>query len=131
MAVLHAPRFSAPPSMTKAPPHSGEMSQTDGDRAARRRARQAVDPYARKTKGYFDTLSLSSVGIEMGLSVIIGLLFGHWLDGKLGTAPGMMIVFLLFGCAAGGRAVWRAVKKADRLAAEASDDEPAAKGPEA
>ena len=43
---------------------------------------RAVDPYARKTRAAYETLSFSAVGLEMGLAVVIGLLFGRWLDGK-------------------------------------------------
>jgi len=100
------------------------MSQDSKRRSGARRHAAAADPYARKTKAYFDTLSLSSVGIEMGVSVVLGLVFGRWLDGKLGTEPWMMFVFLIFGCAAGGKAVWRAVKKADRMAEESADSDP-------
>ncbi|MBP9084676.1 MAG: AtpZ/AtpI family protein [Kofleriaceae bacterium] len=90
---------------------TGEMSQESA-------AKKAVDPYARKTRGVYQTLSMSSVGLEMGLCVIIGMFFGRWLDGKLGTDPAFMIVFLIFGFAAGMKGVMRAVRSADRIAAE-------------
>jgi ATP synthase protein I len=72
-------------------------------------------PYAAKTRGYMQVLSLTSVGIEMAVSVVIGLFVGQWLDRKAGTEPLFLFVFLLIGCAAAGKAVWRAVKKADRM----------------
>lgn len=37
----------------------------------------------------------------MGLSVLIGWGIGRWLDKKFHTDPWLMIVFLLFGVAAG------------------------------
>ncbi len=43
----------------------------------------------------------SSIGIMMVVSVVIGWLFGSWLDSKLGTAPWMMLIFTLMGIAAG------------------------------
>ncbi|MCX5743906.1 MAG: AtpZ/AtpI family protein [Proteobacteria bacterium] len=76
-----------------------------------------VDPASRRSKDMFDTLSMSSVGLEFGLAVIMGLLFGRWLDGKAGTDPWFMILFLLLGFVAGLRGIWRAVVKSDRLAA--------------
>ena len=65
----------------------------------------------------FENLSMSSVGLELGLCVIIGLVFGRWLDDKAGTSPLFMIGFLIFGFAAGLRGAIRAMKKSDRLAA--------------
>ncbi|HPH69300.1 MAG TPA: AtpZ/AtpI family protein [Kofleriaceae bacterium] len=90
---------------------NSEMSQESA-------AKKAVDPYARKTRGMYQTLSMSSVGLEMGLCVIIGLFFGRWLDGKIGSDPAFMIVFLLVGFAAGMKGVMRAVAAADRIAVE-------------
>jgi len=72
-------------------------------------------PYAAKTRGYMQILSLTSVGIEMAVSVVIGLFVGQWLDRKAGTDPLFLIIFLLLGCAAAAKAVWQAVKKADRM----------------
>ena len=72
-------------------------------------------PYAAKTRGYMQVLSLTSVGIEMAVSVVIGLFAGQWLDRKAGTEPLFLILCLLIGCAAAGKAVWRAVKRADRM----------------
>jgi ATP synthase protein I len=63
------------------------------------------------------SLSASSVGLELGISVVLTLLFGWWLDGKLGTEPWMMLLCLGLGLAAGFRGVLRAVKRADAIAA--------------
>jgi ATP synthase protein I len=73
---------------------------------------------ALKTRGVYRTLSLSSVGLEMGIAVILGLLFGRWLDGQAGTAPWLMILFTVLGFAAGFKGVFRAMREADRIAAE-------------
>jgi ATP synthase protein I len=77
----------------------------------------AIDPAARRGKRAFDTLSASSVGLELGLSVIIGLLVGYFLDSRYGTTPWLMLLFLGFGLAAGFRGVVRAVARFDRAAA--------------
>jgi ATP synthase protein I len=58
-------------------------------------------------------MNASSVGLEMAIAVIIGLLFGTWLDGRIGTSPWMMILFLCFGFAAGLKGVLRYVRQAD------------------
>ncbi len=95
--------------------HSGEMSQD----SLRREVHQKVvlDPAARTSKRMFQTLSMSSVGLELGISVIIGMVFGAWLDGKAGTGPWLMILFLALGFAAGLRGIGRAMAKSDREAA--------------
>ncbi len=46
---------------------------------------------------------VSLIGIEMGLSVTIGILSGLWLDHHLHTAPWLMLLFLAIGIAAGFR----------------------------
>jgi len=73
---------------------------------------------AKATRDMYRTLSLSSVGLEMGISVILGLLFGRWLDGKLGTEPWMLILFCALGLTAGFKGVFRAMRESDRIAAE-------------
>lgn len=74
-------------------------------------------PYASRTRGYYRSLSASSVGLELAIAVIIGLFFGRWLDGRLGTTPWMMIVWLVIGFAAGLKGVYRHVAISDREAA--------------
>ena len=87
-----------------------------------------VAPLANRTHGMVDNLGMTSVGLEMGISVIIGMFFGRWLDGQAGTQPWLMILFVMFGFAAGLRGVLREVNKADRRAA-ASDAAAAAANP--
>jgi ATP synthase protein I len=73
-----------------------------------------LDPAARRAKRVYNGLSASSVGLELGLAVVIGLMFGMWLDGKLGTEPWMMLLFLVLGLVAGFRNVVRAIARADK-----------------
>ena len=103
--------------------HSGEMSQ---DSLMSDLHRKHVDPTARATKRGFDMLSASSVGLEMGLSVLIGILAGYWLDQHFHTTPWLMLLFLVLGLVAGFRGVMRALRKADRQAAR--EDEEARRG---
>jgi ATP synthase protein I len=77
---------------------------------------ESVSGAARNARQFYQSLSASSVGLELGLSVVLGILFGRWLDGKLGTAPWMMLAFLLLGLVAGFRSLMRAVQRADRAA---------------
>lgn len=64
----------------------------------------------------FEGLSASSAGLELGISVGLGALFGRWLDGELGTEPWMLLLFLAIGLVAGFRGVLRAVARADKAA---------------
>lgn len=50
--------------------------------------------------------AISTMGISMALSIFIGVLIGRWLDQKLGTAPWLFFVFLMFGIAAGFRNIY-------------------------
>jgi ATP synthase protein I len=86
-------------------------------------AKKAAAPYAARTKGYYQTLSATSVGIEMAVAVVLGIFLGMWLDKKLGTTPWMMIIWLVVGFAAGLRAVFRHVAASDKLAAESEETE--------
>lgn len=85
-------------------------------------------PYAARSRDYYRSLSASSVGIELAVSVLIGLFFGRWLDGRIGTTPLMMIVFLCLGFAAGLRSIYRFVRQADRDAERAEAEARAAEG---
>jgi ATP synthase protein I len=90
--------------MTEPSGHNGEKSPaSNADRLA---------PIAKKTRGYMQVLSLTSVGLEMGIAVVIGLLGGQWLDRRFDTEPLFLILGVLFGCGAAAKAVWAAVKKA-------------------
>lgn len=108
--------------------HSGEMSQdslmTDLHRKPVSKASSTIDPAARNAKAGFKFLSASSVGLEMGLSVLIGILFGYWLDTKAHTAPWLMLLFLALGLVAGFRGVFRALREADRDAAAERKEPP-------
>jgi F0F1-type ATP synthase assembly protein I len=75
-----------------------------------------VSGAARSGKSFFNAVSASSIGLEMGVSVVLCVLLGRWVDGKLGTEPWLMIAGLGLGLAAGFRSVLRSVRRADRAA---------------
>ncbi len=64
-----------------------------------------------KPRALYELLKLSSLGLEMGASVVIGLLVGLWLDSRLGTNPWLTLLFLGFGFAAAAKSVLRAIRK--------------------
>jgi len=100
------------------PADSGDLSHDSGTSSAHRSPVTIASESgaARNGRRFYQTLSASSVGLELGLSVVFGVLFGRWLDGKLGTAPWLMIAFLALGLVAGFRSVLRAVRRLDRAA---------------
>jgi ATP synthase protein I len=114
-----------PHHLDSGPADSGDLSHDSGTSSAHRSpvkpaptlSRVIVDGRAAiNGKRFYRTLSASSVGLELGLSVVFGVLFGRWLDGKLGTAPWLMIAFLALGLVAGFRSMLRAVHRLDREA---------------
>jgi ATP synthase protein I len=96
---------------------SGEMSQNSKGTDVHRKGMYA-DPIARRSRRAHQDLTASSIGLELGLSVAIGVLVGWWLDQHLGTQPWLMLLWLVFGLVAGFRGVMRAVKREDRNAQE-------------
>ena len=97
--------------------HRGEMSQDSMSPAAHQKPMFA-DPIAKKSRQGYNALNASSVGLELGLSVAIGLLIGWWMDQHLGTQPWLMLLWLVFGLVAGFRGIFRAIKRADKAAAQ-------------
>lgn len=69
--------------------------------------------------------SYATVGLEFGLSLLVGLFGGRWLDGKLGTAHWLTFIGFGFGIAAGYRAIYRAAQAANRDAKREMDEEQA------
>jgi ATP synthase protein I len=104
--------------------HRGEMSQDSLMPSVHPTNVRAgvADPAARKGKRVYNALNASSVGVELGVSVALGLLVGYFLDKRLGTEPWMLILWMVLGLVAGFRGVFRAVARADR-AAEAEEKE--------
>ncbi len=62
--------------------------------------------------------SYGAVGLEVVLSVAVGLVAGSWLDKRLGTGPWLTIVGVVYGVAAAARALYRAARQATREAEE-------------
>lgn len=88
-----------------------------------------ADPYARASKRYYQSLSHSSVGLQLGLSVLIGVGAGYWADDRWGTSPWLTLVGLAFGSVAGFRAVYyaslreaKADQNADQTKSQATTD---------
>jgi ATP synthase protein I len=65
---------------------------------------------------------VSAIGIELSLSVVIGLLGGRFLDEKLSTDPYLTIVGLLLGVTAGFKSLYQTAKKATQQQREEPAD---------
>ncbi|MBS1121896.1 MAG: hypothetical protein H6Q90_4124 [Deltaproteobacteria bacterium] len=109
--------------MEPVPSHRGDLPQDSELTPVHRSTVQAHaklpvhhDPASRRGRQMYHALSASSVGLELGIAVVIGVLFGMFLDGRLGTEPWMMLLFMGFGLVAGFRGVLRAVRRSDRAA---------------
>ncbi|MBF0359048.1 MAG: AtpZ/AtpI family protein [Magnetococcales bacterium] len=50
------------------------------------------------------------IGTEWVVATMIGIGTGYWLDSQFGTEPWLLIIFLLFGVAAGFKNVYRIVQ---------------------
>lgn len=57
---------------------------------------------------------LSSIGLMLPSSIIVGLFFGYILDRWLGTRPWLLLVFTVLGVVSGLLSLFRALKKYDR-----------------
>jgi len=64
-------------------------------------------------KAFFRELGkYSALGLEMAVSVVIGLAIGFYLDRWLGTGPWMTVTWIAIGFAAGVRSLYRAALRA-------------------
>lgn len=77
----------------------------------------------RRRSAWVETSRYAAVGIEMAVSVVAGLLIGMLLDRWLGTAPWLVLVFLVLGAFAGFRALFLALRAWQR------EDEPPESAP--
>ncbi len=69
-------------------------------------------------KGYG---TYGSVGLELAVSVLLGLFGGRWLDSKLGTGPWLTWFGIILGVVTGYRAVWLALRRANQEAKRAAE----------
>ena len=59
-------------------------------------------------------LNYSSLGLEMGLSVAIGLVAGYLLDSYFKVYPYLTIIFMVFGIVAAFKALYKTLKRIER-----------------
>lgn len=66
--------------------------------------------------------ALSTIGLEMALSIALGFVGGRWLDGKFGTGPWLQWVGLALGLAAAGMSLYRLVRHAQNMMKDSDND---------
>ena len=54
-----------------------------------------------KQRSFTQLARVATVGTQMAACVLVGWGAGYWLDGKFGTKPWLMLLFLLLGVVAG------------------------------
>jgi ATP synthase protein I len=59
-------------------------------------------------------LSYSSLGLEMGLCVAIGIGMGYFLDRFFHTSPYLTIIFMIFGVLAAMKTILQLMKKLNK-----------------
>ena len=84
----------------------------------KQRPQEPGDRWKRYGRNLRQTVSMSTVGLEMALSVGVGYFIGDWLDGWLDTQPYLMITFVVIGSIAGFLSLYRKLK---RLNSEQND----------
>jgi len=58
---------------------------------------------------------LATIPALITVAPLLGYFIGHWVDGKLGTDPYLMILGVAFGFGAGGRETYRIIKRVQKL----------------
>ena len=66
--------------------------------------------------------ALMGVGLQFAASILLFLFVGHWLDGRLGTRPWLLLAGALIGAGAGFHALYRQLVVAPRRRREAEEE---------
>jgi len=67
-----------------------------------------------KKKLYKKVVRYSTIGLEMGFSVAIGVAIGYFLDRFFKTGPWLTLIFLILGVIAGFRSLFSLMKSVDK-----------------
>jgi ATP synthase protein I len=80
---------------------NGVHAMTANDKKERKEALSALATYG-------------TIGIEMGVSLAIGLGIGYAIDHRFGTSPIFTLVFMMFGLISGMRRLYSLWKKIEK-----------------
>lgn len=67
-------------------------------------------------------MNLTIIGIQFPVCIVIGYLWGRWMDGLFGTQPYLTAIFSGFGIIAGFRNLFWIVGEAEKLEQRAGTD---------
>ena len=75
-------------------------------------------------KKWVDLVSrYGTIGLEMGICVFLGVLFGAYLDKFFHTKPWLTILFTLFGLVAGFKSLFKLARELMQQEEKKEDDE--------
>ena len=75
-------------------------------------------------KKWVDLVSrYGTIGLEMGICVFLGVLFGAYLDKFFHTEPWLTILFTLFGLVAGFKSLFKLARELMQQEEKKKDDE--------
>jgi len=86
-----------------------------------------LDPKHRRDFSKGQRLAL--VGTELSVSILIGLLGGHWLDERFSTRPWLTLFGLLIGIAAGFKSLYRVARREQQRISREAERERADRQP--
>ena len=72
------------------------------------RSRPAAPP-AGGHKPLSSGAEFAGLGLQLGMTIALGALLGHWLDRKLGTSPWLLILLVFVGAGAAFYSMYRRV----------------------
>ena len=76
-----------------------------------------------KTKAVYRSARYSSIGLELGVSVIIGMAMGYWVDSKFDSDPIGLFVGMGLGFAAAFRSIRRTLQILEAEDRQASEEQ--------
>jgi hypothetical protein len=90
--------------------------------------RRPTLPWERKADPALGWGAWASAGIEFGVAVVLFLLGGRWLDGRLGIEPWGTVVGALLGVVAGTYLLFRTALRGEAPPKKDDDEPPATPG---
>ena len=67
-----------------------------------------------KKEVFMSLMTYGTLGLEMGVSLAVGLAMGYYLDRIFHTSPVLTIIFMIFGLLAGMRRLYSLWKKMEQ-----------------
>jgi ATP synthase protein I len=64
--------------------------------------------------GFRKIAELASIALMLPSSIIVGLIFGYFLDRWLGTAPWLLLIFMVLGVVSGILSLVRALERLNK-----------------